>query len=648
MIICRLFASNIQKHGIFRLIANSCNNKTMTRLNTYCKSIFSVHRESIVCLFLVIMTLSVYWQLRNYDFVNFDDSEYVYENRQVQGGFTFENIKWAFTTIHMCNWHPLTWLSHMLDYQLYGLNPGAHHITNLLFHITNSLLLFIVFRKMTGHFWQSAFLSSLFALHPLHVESVAWISERKDVLSAFFWILTMWSYVWYVQHPRIDKYLLVLLLFVLGLMSKPMLVTLPFVLLLLDYYPLNRFRKSADINNSLKNSTVYRLVLEKIPLFVIVVISSAMTYYAQKHGGAVVPLDDISIQARMANALVSYSVYILKMLYPFMLAVLYPHPVNFPWWQITGACFLLFFISFSAIRVVNKRPYFIIGWLWYLGTLVPVIGLVQVGNQSMADRYTYIPLIGLFFIISWGIPEIAQRWRNYKKILTIIATISLTILIPVTYIQAGYWKNSITLYEHTIKVTENNYIACNNLGNAYKQQGLEDKAIKQYEKALRIKPDYAKAQSNLGDVYIEQGLKDKAIKQYEKALCINPDYAIAYNNLGNIYEEQGLFDDAIKHYEKAIRIDPDYVDAHYNLGNTYKKQGLFDDAIKQYKEALKIKPEYMQAQNNLGVTLLQKGDTDGAIKQFQKALQINPGNINAKMNLNKLCKSSRCKQTLEK
>jgi protein O-mannosyl-transferase len=542
----------------------------MTTLNTHIKNIFNVNRGSIVCLFLVILTLSVYWQLRNYDFVNFDDSEYVYENRQVQGGFTLENIKWAFTTIHMSNWHPLTWLSHMLDYQLYGLNPGAHHITNLLFHILNSLLLFIVFRKMTGHFWQSAFVSLLFALHPLHVESVAWISERKDVLSTFFWILAMWSYIRYVQHPRIDKYLLVLLFFVLGLMSKPMLVTLPFVLLLLDYYPLYRFKKSTDKNNSIHKSTVYRLVLEKIPLFVIVVISSAMTYYAQKHGGAVIPLDDIPIQARVANSLVSYSVYILKMLYPFKLAVLYPHPVNFPWWQITGACLLLFIISFSAIRVVKQSPYFIVGWMWYLGTLIPVIGLVQVGNQSMADRYTYIPLIGLFFIISWGIPEFVQRWHSFKKYLPIIAIIILITLMPVTYVQTGYWGNSITLYEHTLKVTKNNYFAHNNLGNAYKEKGLIDNAFKHFEEALRINPDNAITHNNLGNTYRERGLIDNAIKHLEEAVRIKPDYAIAYNSLGVTLLYKGDITGAIKQFQKALKINPENINAKKNLNKLCK------------------------------------------------------------------------------
>jgi Tfp pilus assembly protein PilF len=608
----------------------------MTRVNTHTKNIFAQHRDILVCLFLIICTLSVYWQVHNYDFVNFDDDEYLSDNRHVQVGFTLESIAWAFTTIHASNWHPLTWLSHMMDYQLYGLNPGGHHLTNLLFHIANSLLLFFVFKRMTGQFWQSAFLASLFALHPLHVESVAWISERKDVLSTFFWMLTMWSYIWYVQHPGIDKYLLVLLFFVLGLLSKPMLVTLPFVLLLLDYYPLYRFHKSDGSRNPHQRSIVFRLILEKLPFFVLVVISSAMTFYAQKHGGAVASLDVIPIQLRISNALVSYASYILKMLYPSNLAVLYPHPGILAWWQIAGACFLLLFISFSAVRVIKQSPYFIVGWLWYLGTLVPVIGLVQVGNQSMADRYTYIPLIGIFFIIAWGIPEFVQRWRHVKKLLPIMAITILLILMVVTFIQAGYWKNSITLFEHALRLTKNNRKAHNNLGLALEEQGQMDDAIGHFEEALRISPVYVGAHNNLGNALMEQGQIDDAIKHFEEALRINPDYAKAHYNLGNLLQQQGQIDDAIKHFEEALRINPDYVAAHNNLGLALKEKGLMDDAIKHFEEALRINPDLAEAHNNLGVALFYKGDIDGAIERFRKALQINPKYVAARNNLNKL------------
>ncbi len=645
----------------------------VTKPNTRSKNIPGRYRDIIACLFLAVITISVYWQVHNYDFVNYDDNIYVSDNQQVQGGLTFDSITWAFTTNHASNWHPLTWLSHMLDYQLYGLNPGGHHITSLLFHIANSLLLFIVFRKMTGHFWQSAFLASLFALHPLHVESVAWISERKDVLSAFFWMLTMWSYTRYVQHPGIYKYLLTLLFFSLGLMSKPMLVTLPFVLLLLDYYPLCRLNKQTCGSKSLKRTTFYHLILEKLPFFALVIASGIITFYAQTHGGAVQSLDIISIQPRIANALVAYVSYLLKMLYPSNLAVLYPHPGSYPWWQIAGAFALLLFISFSAIRVMKQSPYFFVGWFWYSGTLVPVIGLVQVGVQSMADRYTYIPLIGIFMIISWGTPELVKRWHHLKRFLSPVAIAILLFITVVTFKQAGYWKNSITLFEQTIKATSDNYRAHNSLADALHKQGRIDEAIMHYEEVLRIRPDYPDAHYNLGIFLKQRGRIDEAIMHYERVLRIKPDYsAEAHYNLGNALRERGCMDEAIMHYKEALRIKPDHMSAnknlvillnregrmdeairyyeevlrirpdfefaHYTLGNLLKEQGRIDEAISHYEEALRIRPDYVEAYNTLGIVLIGKGDIDGAIDQFKKALQINPDYIYAKENLKSIQK----------
>ena len=389
----------------------------MTKTTNLRKGFLIKKRDLLTCLFIIMVTLSVYWQVQNFDFLNFDDDMYVTDNHHVQEGLTLKSIIWAFTTIHASNWHPLTWLSHMLDCQLYGINAGWHHLTNLLFHIANTLLLFFVFQKMTGCFWQSVFVATLFALHPLHVESVAWISERKDVLSTFFWMLTMWSYTRYVERLEVNRYLLVILFFTLGLMSKPMLVTLPFVLLLLDFYPLYRFRfqKSDTSANPKQRSNILLLVLEKIPLLVLTAVSSAVTLYAQKHGEAIMSLDAISLKIRISNAVVSYIKYIGKMIYPSNLAVMYPFQGILPWWKITGACLILVSMSLLAIRIIKQSSYFAVGWLWYIGTLVPVIGLVQVGNQSMADRYTYVPLIGLFIIITWGVSELMVQWR-YRKI----------------------------------------------------------------------------------------------------------------------------------------------------------------------------------------------------------------------------------------
>ena len=611
------------------------SNLAMARINNRSKEFIIKHRDILVCLFLILATFTVYWQVQNYDFVNFDDSKYTYENRHVQEGLTLESITWAFTTIHASNWHPLTWLSHMLDYQLYGMNPGWHHLTNLFLHIANTLLLFLVFRKMTDSLWQSGFVAALFALHPLHVESVAWVSERKDVLSTFFWMLTMWSYIWYVEHPAVKRYILVVLFFALGLMSKPMLVTLPFVLLLLDFYPLNRFQSQQPKGsaNAQQRSIALRLILEKIPLFVLVAMSSAMTFYAQKHGGAVKSLDFFPLKARLANALVSYVKYIGKMVYPSKLAVLYPHPGMLPWWKIAGAFLLLVSISFLAIRVVKQSPYFAVGWLWYLGTLVPVIGLVQVGIQSMADRYTYVPLIGIFIIIAWGIPELVAQWQYSKIWLATLATVVLTILMAMTWKQVGCWENSITLFEHTLKVTTNNYVPHNNLGMALENQGHTKKAIEHYLQALQIKPDYEDAHYNLGLVLDKQGRTAEAIEHYLQALRIKPDFEKAHNNLGAALDKQGRTEEAIEHYLQALRLKPDYEKTHNNLGAAFFSKGRIDTAIVHFREALRIKPDYAVAQDNLKQALAVLKEIDTAIYSIKAALNLHPENPELHYNL---------------
>jgi protein O-mannosyl-transferase len=607
----------------------------MTKINNRRKEFIIKHRNILVCLFLVMATLAVYWQVQNFHFVNFDDGKYIYENHHVQEGLTLKSITWAFTTFHASNWHPLTWLSHMLDYQFYGMNPGWHHLTNLFFHIANTLLLFFVFRKMTGSLWQSAFIAALFALHPLHVESVVWVSERKDVLSTFFWMLTMWSYIWYVENPVAYRYVLVFLFFAIGLMSKPMLVTLPFVLLLLDYYPLNRFKfqPSDGSANSQQRSNTLRLTLEKTPLFALAAMSSAITFYAQKKGGAVTSLEMYPFKVRIANALVSYVTYIGKMIYPSKLAVLYPHPGMLPWWEIAGACFLLVSISLLAIRVVKQSPYFAVGWLWYLGTLVPVIGLVQVGSQSMADRYTYVPLIGLFIIVACGVPELVKQWRYRKIGLTTLATVFLTILMAMTWKQVGYWENGITLFEHALKVTSNNHVAHNNLGLALDKQGHTAEAIEHYLQALRIKPDLEEAHNNLGLALDKQGHTAEAIEHYLQALRIKPDYAKAHNNLGLALDKQGHTAEAIEHYSQALRIKPDFAEAHYNLGLALDKQGHTAEAIEHYLQALRIKPDFAEAHYNLGLALKDEGRTDEAIDHYLQALRIKPDYAEAHYNM---------------
>jgi len=570
--------------------------------------------------------------------VNFDDNAYVYENHHVKDGLTSESIRWAFSFAEKekTYWHPLAWLSHMLDCQLYGLDPGKHHLTSIIFHIANSLLLFIVFKWMTGAFWRSALVAILFAIHPINVDTVVWITERKNVLSTFFWMLTMLAYVYYSNQPSFHRYLLIFLVFALGLMTKPMLVTLPCVLLLLDHWPLGRFSYRELSNNrnietnkatiaGSRGSTPFQLVLEKIPLFALAVLSVSLSSLSVKNYGNVISMSLVPMKLRIANALVSYVKYISKMIWPQDLAVLYPYPRMVPLWQTLGALVLLIGISFFMIRSIKRTPYFIIGWLWFLGTLVPVIGLVQVGLwPAMADRFAYVPLIGLFIIVAWGAPELVAQWRRKKIWLTVSATILLSTLMVVAWKQVEYWKNSITLFEHTLKVTSNNSIAHNNLGTALQNQGRTEEAIEHYLQALRIKPDYEEAHNNLGNVLKNQGRTKEAIAHYLKALRIKPDFVEAHNNLGNVMENQGRTEEAIAHYLEALRIKPDYEEAHYNLGTILEKQGLIDKAIAHYLEALRINPDYMKAHNNLGNALKKQGLIDEAIAHYLEALRINP------------------------
>jgi len=608
----------------------------MTGKNTNSGIFFNIRLSIIVCLFLVTAIFTVYWQVRNHQFINFDDNLYVTENSYVQKGFTLKNVIWSFTAFYAKNWHPLTWLSHMLDCTLYGMNPGSHHLTSVLFHIWNALLLFFLLRRMTGALWRSGFVAALFALHPLHVESVAWVAERKDVLSTFFWMLTIWSYVGYVERPAIYRYLLVILFFVLGLMTKPMLVTLPFVLLLLDYWPLNRFSfEKSTCCSSRRESTVCHLVWEKIPLFSLAAASSVVTFLAQKSGGALGSLDVYPLGVRIANALVSYASYIGKMIWPNNLAILYPHPGMLPMKQVAGAGLLLLFISLLAIWTVKRRPWFTVGWLWYIGTLVPVIGLVQVGIQAMADRYTYVPLIGLFIIVAWGIHELLKRWRYRIVGLLAITALFLLILIVITRIQVRYWTNSISLFEHAIEVTDGNFVAHNNLGGALAEPGRIAEAMSHYFEALRINPDYGKTHYNLGNALVAQGNLDEAFFHYSEALRIDSDHADAHYNLGIVLEMQGRLIEAIFHYYSALRIKPESPEIHYNLGSTLVVQGNFKDAIFHFSEALRVKPDYAEAHNNLGVVLARQGRLPEAIIHFRKALQINPGNDGAQKNLKK-------------
>jgi tetratricopeptide (TPR) repeat protein len=592
------------------------------------------HRILMLCLVLTIAILGVFWQVRDHGFVNFDDGTYICNNSQVRNGLTWHGVAWAFTTTHANFWHPLTWLSHMLDCEIYGLNPAGHHLTNLLLHMANALLLFLVFHRMTHAVWKSAFVAALFALHPLHVESVAWASERKDVLSTLFWILTMGAYASYVEAPGAKRYLLVLVCFVLGLMAKPMLVALPFVLLLLDYWPLGRWRfkpmahahppQVEDLTHIKdQGKRVTHLLVEKGPLLVFAVAFSIVAFLAQEHGGATKSFASFPMEVRVANALLSYVGYMGKMLWPKNLAVFYPHPgITVTMWQAAMAGLLLAALSVLTIRLAKGRPYLPVGWLWYLGTLVPVIGLVQVGDHSMADRYTYVPLIGLFIVMAWGLPDMLARWPHQRAALATLTAGLLAALVICSRLQVRYWQDSITLFQHALCVAPDNPPAHTNLGVAFAGQGEVEKAIWHYAEALRIEPNYLEARINLGGALAGQGKFDEAIAQYEKALHIKPDFADAHYNLGNALVRHGRLADAIGHYSEALRIRPGDAEAHNNLAIALAAEGRRTEAMAHFRQALRIEPDFRDAAHNLAIALQEADKHEAAAKSLNAVKQV--------------------------
>ena len=569
-----------------------------------------------VCVLLVVAVLLVFGRTLRYDFVNYDDDQYFYANPQVQHGLTGSSVAWAFQSTYAANWHPLTWLSLMLDVEMFGPGPAGPHLTNLLLHAANTVLLFLLLRRMTGAYWRSAFVAALFGLHPLHVESVVWVSERKDVLSGLFFMLTLLMYARYVQGvtsgtwrvtrteaatavpdtSRVTRhtslfYVLALLFFALGLMSKPMLVTLPFVLLLLDYWPLERFA-ICDLRFAIRS-----LAWEKIPFFVLSATSCVVTFVAQK--GAVQPLAHISLGIRAVNATVSYARYLYKMFWPVNLAIPYPHHGYWPFWLFGLSAALILAAVMFAIQFRRKFPFLITGWFWYLGMLVPTIGLVQVGMQSMADRYTYLPLIGVFILLAWGAGELFERWRLPTLAIRGLALLILTASTVRTMDQLRYWQNSGTLFCHTIAVTKNNHIAYNNLGEYYFCQGQLDEAIDDYCKAIQIRPSYDDALNNLGAALAVKGELDEAIARIREAIRYSPDRADAYYNLGNVFIMQHKLDEAAIAYTEALRLKPDYPEAHNNLANVLLTQGHRDAAVQHYREALRLNPGHEGAKRQL-------------------------------------------------
>ena len=561
-----------------------------------------------ICLVLVLAALAVFWQVHHHEFIDFDDDDYIYDNNYVRPGLTREGLVYAFTSHDLGDWHPLTMLSHMLDCQLYELDPGGHHLTSVLFHVANTLLLFIVLNSMTGSLWPSAFVAAAFALHPLHVESVSWASERKDVLSTFFGMLTMAAYLRYIRHPGIGRYLLTLLAFVLGLMAKPMLVTLPFVLLLLDYWPLGRLQwgsestgKGLPLSKGVKigfqRTSLWYLIVEKIPFFAISAVISVVTFLFERSVGVVESTISYPAVYRIENALVAYMVYIEKMFWPARLAVFYPHPLGgLPAWKVAGSALLLVFITAAVICKRKQRPYLVVGWLWYIGTLVPVIGFVQIGLQAIADRYTYIPLTGLFIIIAWGIPDLLARLRNRKFILSISAGVILTALGVTAWFQVKHWRNDITLYRHAASVIKDNWWAHHGLGSALKKQGSFDEANREFGKALQIEID-------------------NAIGKWKNVLRYKPADAEAHLNLGLALIWKKKFDDAIEHLNQALKARPDWAEAYYCLGLAFDQQGNYPLAIQHYNEAIRLRPGYPDAIGALEMAMKRQGKIGQTIKK---------------------------------
>jgi Flp pilus assembly protein TadD len=567
----------------------------------------SKNKSFAIILFLVIVTAGVYWQVKDHEFIAYDDGQYIVENIGVQRGLTMESIRWAFTTGYAANWHPLTWISHIVDYQLYGLNPTGHHLTNLAFHILNSILLFLVFHRMTNKMWQSAFVAAVFALHPMHVESVAWAAERKDVLSALFWILSIGAYIRYCRHPGIGRYLLVLLMLVLGLLSKPMVVTLPFVFLLLDYWPLGRIGMGASVarmkdrRGGLQPRSglgMWTLLKEKLPFFVAIVLSSAVTFIVQKRGGAVSPIEGLPLSIRIGNAIVGYAGYLSKTIWPVDLAIMYPHPGKLPpAMDIVIAVFILLAITVMVWKF-RENGYLVTGWLWFVGTLVPVIGIVQVGRQAMADRYSYIPMIGISMMVAWGVSELLKRYPRKQLVYAAAAAVVVAMSLQ-TWMQVGYWKDGEHVFRRAMNSTKDNYVAITNLGVALHKQNRTAEAETLYRKALLLDPTYEITHYNLGLIAGQAGRLAEARSQLEEAIRLNPGYSEAHNNLGIVYAQEGKPEEAIHHFNEALRINPLNADALFNLGIVTLNIGRYSDAIASFNNVLRLAPNHPQARESL-------------------------------------------------
>jgi protein O-mannosyl-transferase len=592
-----------------------------------------INNSKQTILFLIIAGIAfasfiAYEPVRKNGFVDLDDGSYIKNNPNVNEGITAQSFVWAFTRFHSGNWHPLTWLSHMLDCEIYGLNPFGHHITSIIIHIVNSVLLLLVLRKMTGALWPSAFIAGVFALHPLHVESVAWAAERKDVLSGLFWMLTILAYAYYAEKPDFKRYIIVLLAFVMGLLSKPMMVTLPFALLLLDYWPLNRLNKP---NHALN---LKHLIKEKIPFFALSVISSAITIAAQQSGGAIATLDNLSLSYRIANMFASYTRYIGKTLWPDGLAVIYPHFYkDFPKDLLVTSILLFVLLTTFCIYAGRHKRYILTGWLWFLGTLVPVIGLVQVGSQAIADRYMYIPIVGLLIIITWSIKEFAGENRGRQTATAILALIVLCISLILTRTQAGYWKDNLTLFGHAVNVTDNNPFAETNYGHALYKAGYTSEGLMHLYNTIHINPEFFMARDTLGNLLMEEDKTNEAIECFEESIRHDSKSKSSYINLGAALSKQGNQAEAIKCINKALELDPQYEDARTKIGTALLLSGKPKEAIAEFNEGFKTSTDRMEVYVNLAIAYNQLGDKNQSMRCCEKAIKLNTENSEVLNNL---------------
>ncbi len=568
---------------------------------------------------LVALTFGIYGQTAWHPFINLDDDALIYGNPHVRNGLTWENILWAFTATSGASfWHPLTWLSHMLDVELFGMNAGGHHLMSAGIHALNAIVLFLVLARMTGFTWRSAFVAALFAVHPLHVESVAWVAERKDVLGALFFLLSLWAYTRYAERPGGGRYGLVALCFALSLMSKPMGVTLPFVLLLLDYWPLGRIEGMSPggegATGKFTPTPLNRILWEKIPLLLMAAGSAAMTLRYGEGTPWIGSLDEYPLWVRAANSVASYTTYLWKTVWPVNLAVYYPHlGREIPTWKVAAGSLFLIGVTFFVLRFGKRRPYLPVGWFFYLGTLVPVIGLVQVGEQAMADRYTYLPLIGVFIITAYGATEIAGGSLLRRRVLAGSISVALVLLITSACRQVGYWSDDAVLFRHAVDCTDSNWFAMTNLGADLEEQGRREEAINLYRQALRIQPRYPLANFNMGVALSRTGRKAEAISYYFAAIRLQPGYAMAFNNIGAIFLEQGRPMDAIQYLLTATQLDAGCADAFANLGFAMEKLGRRDEAIRYYAQSLYLRPSDVRARKKLDSLLVQDNLTPSSI-----------------------------------